>query len=80
MMTQDQLIRQPLTELALTESFCLRSKLMGFGTIRDIIDTPVETILEKEDFSYSWLNELVRLMRANNMLYKLQPMPGSTVC
>ncbi len=59
-------------DLPLTENFCLRSKLMGYKTLQDIVKDPVKVLIGKEDFSYNWLGELVRLLNENQLLHRLQ--------
>ena len=63
----------PVYELPLTENFFLRCKLMGFATLGDVVDTPVNVLLRKEDFTYEWLGELAKYLTSQNLLHRLQP-------
>ncbi|MXV50362.1 hypothetical protein GS399_05205 [Pedobacter sp. HMF7647] len=75
--TTYSIMQQPVQELGLSEVFSLRSKLMGFRTLEDIANTPVQQLLSKEDFNYNWLGELVGFMTQKNLLDRLQELPGS---
>jgi hypothetical protein len=77
MADHNQLLNTPISELGLTENFYLRSKLMGFRILNDIIRTPPEVLVNKTDFNFDWLGELSRFMRMHKLLHILQPIPGS---
>ena len=72
-----EILMSDLKTLPVSENFYLRSKLMGFEKLQDIFDTPVQQMLNRTDFTYSWLGELITLLKSRKLLYKLQPMPGS---
>jgi len=76
-MDAGQILHTPISELPLTENFYLRSKLMGYRKLDDIVRTPVEVLLRKEEFNYEWLGELSKFMSGQNLLHLLQPIPGS---
>lgn len=59
----------PIEQLAVTEVFKLRSKLMGFSTISQILDTDMRTISQKDDYSERWYFELVSLLDRNSLLH-----------
>ena len=73
-----ELIKTPVDQLPLSDSFCLRCKLLGFSNLGDILTTPPGILVEKKNFSYEWLAELSQFMIENNMLHLLQPIPGNT--
>jgi hypothetical protein len=75
---EQAILTSDLKGLPVSENFYLRSKLMGYNSILDIIETPVNVLLSKEDFSYNYLGELVTLLKSHNILHKLQPLPGSS--
>ncbi len=77
MAAENKVLELPIRELAVTESFYLRCKLMGYQCLAEIISTPPQVLVKKEDFTYSWLNELVKLLTSQNLLHKLQAIPGS---
>ena len=76
---EEDLLTADIKELPVTENFYLRCRLMGFSSIGQIINTPVKSIFAKEDFSYSWMGELVRFLMSQNLLHKLQSLPGNSV-
>jgi hypothetical protein len=76
--TEQQILTGKIKELPVTEIFYLRSKLMGYSCIQEIVETPVNVLLSKEDFNYNYLGELVNLLKSHNILHKLQPLPGSS--
>ena len=75
-----ELLNKSIKDLPLSENFYLRSKLMGFERIEDILKTPPEVLLHKDEFTYDWLGELSRFMTAQKLLPLLQPRPGSNIC
>lgn len=74
------LLTASISELPVSENFYLRSKLMGYSSIGQIIATPPGIILAKEEFNYRWMGELIRLLMSHNMLHKWQSLPGSNAC
>lgn len=76
-MNQDKLFTLPITDLQLSENFYLRSKLMGFHNLGEIMDTPVSVMIKKEDFNFNWLGELAKFLSERGMLNLLQPLPGA---
>ena len=77
MANEADILSTEIKKLPLSENFYLRSKLMGFARVQDIVDMPASMLIKKEDFDYNWLGELVSFLNNNNMLHKLQPMPGN---
>lgn len=77
MANEEDILSGAIKDLPVSENFYLRSKLMGFACIQDIVDTPARQLIGKEDFDYNWLGELVSFLRNNNMLHTLQAMPGN---
>lgn len=56
--------------------FCERCRVMGYGTLAEIIATPPAEIMAKKGFTYDWLAELSEFLDKNGLLYLLQPIPG----
>jgi len=77
-MNDSEILNTEIKDLPVSENFYLRSKLMGYSRIQDIVETPPNVLLSKEDFNYNYLGELVSLLKRHNILHKLQPLPGST--
>jgi hypothetical protein len=73
-----EILTTAIKALPVSESFCLRCKLMGFSRIKEIVETPPNVLLGKEDFNYVFLGELVTILKQHNLLHKLQAIPGST--
>jgi len=71
------ILEQSITSLGLSENFCLRSKLMGFGTLAEIVRMPAGSLVEMEDFSFEWLGELTRFLASKGLLHHLQSFPGN---
>lgn len=80
MKTKLDILTTPINELPLSENFYLRSKLMGYTRLQEIIGTPPQALAQKEDFSIDWLGELAAFMNSRQLLGKLQPTPGSKFC
>jgi len=66
---ENNFLSTPIGDLAVTEVFKLRSKLMGFSTISQILDTDMKLITKKEDYSERWYFELVSLLDRNKLLH-----------
>ena len=77
MTKENVILKENIKDLPVSENFYLRSELMGFRNIEEILASPAESLLRKKDFSYSWLGELIALLKRNDLLYRLQPLPGS---
>ncbi|QDW24258.1 hypothetical protein [Pedobacter sp. KBS0701] len=62
------LLNLPIAELPLSENFKLRSKLMGFFTILDIIGANQKELPELDDYSEHWYFEFVDFLRRKDLL------------
>jgi len=62
------LLNLPIAELPLSENFKLRSKLMGFFTLQDIIGTHQKELHELDDYSEHWYFEFVDFLRRKDLL------------
>lgn len=76
-MDQNKLLRLPIGDLHFSENFFLRSKLMGFHNLGEIMDTPVDVLVKKDDFNFTWLGELAKFLSDRGLLNLLQPLPGA---
>jgi hypothetical protein len=70
------LLTSPLKLIGLSEKFCNCAKIMGFSTLKSIIDCPTNELINKKGFSYGWLEELTSFLIENKLLALLQPIPG----
>ncbi|RBQ08915.1 hypothetical protein [Pedobacter miscanthi] len=65
------LLNLPINELPLSESFILRSKLMGFFTLQDILHENQRLLHERDDYSEHWYFEFVDFLKRKDLLYLL---------
>ncbi|QPH40550.1 hypothetical protein [Pedobacter endophyticus] len=59
----------PLSELPVTETFLLRSKLMGFSSLGEIVRTDLKVVSGFEDYSERWYFELISLLERNGLIH-----------
>ena len=65
------LLHQPIADLPVSSSFrdeCLR---LGFHTLKEITDAGWHNLLQRKDFSYLWLDELVQVLQQDELLHLL---------
>jgi len=62
------LLNLPIAELPLSENFKLRSKLMGFFTLQDIVDARQKELYMLDDYSEHWYFEFVDFLRRKDLL------------
>gem|GEM_PF-1169210 len=65
------LINLPIDELPLSETFKLRSKLMEFFTLQDIIALDQAKLFEREGYSEKWYFEFIDFLRRKEILFLL---------
>jgi hypothetical protein len=65
------LLNLPIAELPLSQNFKLRSKLMGFFTLQDIIGTSQKELHELDDYSEHWYFEFVDFLHRKDLLHFL---------
>lgn len=65
------LLNLPIAELPLSQNFKLRSKLMGFFTLQDIIGAPQKELHELDDYSEHWYFEFVDFLHRKDLLHLL---------
>jgi len=70
--TNLSLLNLPITELPLSESFILRSKLMGFFTLQDILREDQRMLHEKDDYSERWYFEFIDFLKRKELLHLLR--------
>ena len=69
--TDLSILNLPIAELPMTESFKLRSKLMGFFTLQDVLSVDQHTLHELDDYSEHWYYEFVGFLGRKGMLHLL---------
>ena len=67
-----QLIKAEIQTLPVTETFMLRSKLMGFKTLSDILKAALKILSSHVDYSERWYFELINLLERKGLLYLLR--------
>ena len=65
------LLNLPIMELPLSESFKLRSKLMGFFTLSDVLQADLSQLHGHGDYSEKWYFELINFLKRKNLLHLL---------
>ncbi|MFW0717799.1 hypothetical protein [Pedobacter sp. N23S346] len=65
------LLNLPIAELPLTESFKLRSKLMGFFTLNDILIADQKALHINNDYSERWYFEFIDFLQRKELIYLL---------
>lgn len=63
------LLNLPIAELPVTEGFILRSKLMGFSSLGEIVSSNLREVSGWEDYSERWYLELVHLLERNGLIH-----------
>ena len=66
------MLNLPITELAFSESFILRTKLMGFFCLNDIIKCDLVKLQEHEDYSDLWYDEFIKYIHANKLAFLIK--------
>lgn len=62
-------LKTPISQLPVTEVFMLRSKLMGFNTLAEIMEAGIPEVSKKEDYSQRWYLELISLLDRRGLLH-----------
>ncbi|MDN5288972.1 MAG: hypothetical protein JWR38_5246 [Mucilaginibacter sp.] len=75
-MEAKEILRNPIQILDFSEQFKMQSRLMGYQTLQDIVDTVPEDLFNKDNFTYTWLGELSKFLIKHQILYLLQPAGG----
>ncbi|MCX2477200.1 hypothetical protein OQZ33_22895 [Pedobacter sp. MC2016-05] len=62
-------LNTPINTLPVTEVFMLRSKLMGFATLAEVVRTDLVELSNHEDYSQRWFLELVSVLDRQGLLH-----------
>jgi hypothetical protein len=65
------ILSQPINSLPVTEVFKLRSKLMGFRSLEEVLSKSAAELRNKEDFSEHWYYELLHVLNRNGLIHLL---------
>ncbi|WPU96236.1 hypothetical protein SNE25_11975 [Mucilaginibacter sabulilitoris] len=78
-MTPDsEILDQSIDKLDIIEEFKKSCAAMGYKTLKEITDTAPKELLCLEHFSYVWLAELIRFLKENGQLHRLQAIQGNS--
>ncbi|MCX3267473.1 hypothetical protein [Pedobacter agri] len=62
-------LNTPISKLPVTEVFMLRSKLMGFSNLAEIVQTDLVKLSKHEDYSQRWYLELINVLGRHGLLH-----------
>jgi hypothetical protein len=65
------LLNLPIVELPLSEEFKLRSQVMGYFTLQDILTDNLPQLHTKENYSERWYFEFVDFLQRKELIYLL---------
>ncbi|MFD2287909.1 hypothetical protein GJU39_06420 [Pedobacter petrophilus] len=65
------LLNLPIVELPLSEEFKLRSKVMGFFTLQDILTDNLKELHTRDNYSERWYFEFVDFLQRKELIYLL---------
>ena len=74
---EKKLLTKSFRELGFDDNFIEHCKKMGMTCLDDLIRTPVADLMQKEGFSYLWLEKLSAYLKQEDMLHLLQKEPGN---
>ncbi len=77
-MRDPEILTTPINDLPASIFFKEGSAIMGFKTLREILDTAPRELLASEDFNYVWFGELVDFLTERGILHLLQPTQGNS--
>ncbi|MDQ1142838.1 hypothetical protein [Pedobacter agri] len=65
-------LNTPISKLPVTEVFMLRSKLMGFSNLAEIVQTDLFKLSKHEDYSQRWYLELINVLLRHGLLHLIE--------
>jgi hypothetical protein len=77
-MTQTELLREPIDLLNFSRTFVKQCYLMGFKNLEAILCCPPAELVGQPGFNYSWLAELTDFLIQQGLLHLLQSIPGKS--
>lgn len=61
-----------IAQLPVSEYFKEKSNELGFATLKEITDVGWGKLMKRDNFCYTWFNELVRLLKSRGLLDLLE--------
>ncbi|MEH3112559.1 hypothetical protein [Pedobacter terrae] len=68
----DKVLSTSFRELGFNSAFCELSERMGFRTLKDVCSISPQKLINKKEFTYTWLGQLADYMDKKGILYLLQ--------
>ncbi|WP_316777970.1 hypothetical protein [Pedobacter antarcticus] len=65
-------INIPLAELNIDALFVEQCRRLGLGTLNDVLDSTLESLSKKKDFTYTWYADLLTLLKEHGLLDEFQ--------
>jgi len=65
-------INIPLAELNIDALFVEQCRRLGLGTLNDVLDSTLESLSKKKDFTYTWYADLLALLKEHGLLDEFQ--------
>lgn len=69
------LLDKDISNLPVSADFIAQCKLMGYNTLKDIVNKGWIALMQERGFNFRWLAELMVLLENNQLVYQLQAMP-----
>ena len=69
---QEDILKQPIENLGLSQSFTEMAFNHGFKTLEDILNWPVNILLKHNGFTYHHYHELRNFLKERNSIHLLR--------
>jgi hypothetical protein len=69
---KEEILGSPVCQLKASPEFIKHAQKMGFETLGDITSVGWGELQRHEKFTYSWFNELVRILEEHHILHLLE--------
>jgi hypothetical protein len=74
---ENELLTKSFRELGFGDDFLEQCQKMGLSYLDDLRRIKIADLMQKEGFSYLWLEKLSTYLRQKDMLHLLQQEPGN---
>lgn len=65
-------INIPLAELNIDAHFVEQCRRLGLATLNDILDSSLESLTKKKDFTYTWYANLLEFLKEQGLFDEFQ--------
>jgi hypothetical protein len=69
---KEEILCSPICQLDASPEFVQKTKEMGFENLGQITATGWGSLQRHKEFTYSWFNELVRILECHHVLHLLE--------